>query len=120
MTDAAAHAAASKKAMFAAIGSALDATDGRTREYRIDAIYKAVNATTATFLPSAIAGAMTTPQTQAALAVHFAVPMLREVEDAIREDHDNPHTPEHDRPGLRRANSLVRGIRRSVEEGSAP
>lgn len=60
-----------------------------------------------------------TPAYITAVTTHVIVPLLREIEDEINDDHDNPKTPETMRPGLRRATQTIRRIRQRITEESS-
>lgn len=66
-------------------------------------------------LPAIIGQAMAAPEYLAAMTTTLVVPLLREIEDGLNDDHDKPSTKVYNRPGLRRAARTIREIRREIE-----
>lgn len=71
-------------------------------------------------LPALMEHAYTRPENAAALNAALVVPLLQEIEDGLNDEQNNPKTMPGYQPGLRRAATFVRQIRRAITEGTTP
>lgn len=96
-------------------------TDGRDYNERLTtALYKAVMAVWKDSFGTIIQSAMGQEAFAAAMAQSIVVPTIREAEDTLNDDHDDPKTHDMYRPGLRRATRTLREIRRTIEAETKP
>lgn len=96
-------------------------TDCRDYNERLTtALYKAVTSVWKESLGTIIQSAMGQEAVAAAMAQSIVVPTIREAEDTLNDDHDDPKTHDMYRPGLRRATRTLREIRRTIEAETKP
>lgn len=86
----------------------------------LDRLYKAVTSVWKESLGTIIQSAMGQEAFAAAMAQSIVVPTIREAEDTLNDDHDDPKTHDMYRPGLRRAARTLREIRRTIEAETKP
>lgn len=83
-------------------------------------VLTAVKARLLADLPALMEHAYTRPENVAVLNAALVVPILQEIEDGLNDEQNNPKTMPGYQPGLRRAATFVRQIRRSITEGTTP
>lgn len=71
-------------------------------------------------LPALMEHALKQPENVTVLTTALVVPLLQEIEDGLNDEQNNPKTMPGYQPGLRRAATFVRQIRRAITEGTTP
>jgi len=71
-------------------------------------------------LPAIMLHAAQQPAAQQELLTTLVIPLLQEIEDILNDDQNDPKTRASYLPGLRRAASYIREIRRGVAAGDTP
>jgi hypothetical protein len=112
---------AMNNAMREAVSNALAGlTAGDAHEQAVDAAIEAVKERLVEDLPAIMLHAAQQPATQQQLFTALVVPLLHEIEDTLNDDQNDSKVHASYLPGLRRAASYIREIRRAVAAGDTP